>query len=475
MNGQEPTFDSVDEMVEQRLGELKAPSLVAGVVQDGVAIWRQAYGVSDVASRKPATIDTPYSLASISKPMVGTLLSIFVERGLISLNEPIETYLPAGRFTAWEGRSDTATVARVANHTSGLPLHYQFYFEDEPDRPPPFEVMLARYGNLVNPPGEHYVYSNLGYGILGSVLEHVGGKPLWELFQSEIYAPLGMSRSFFSPSGEDFGTCASRYDKLGQLLPNYVTDHPGASEAFSSLDDLLRFGMWHLEEKSGEVLSAGAKRRMRTPIDGTPTASFYGLGWALGRAGNESVANHSGGMDGVSTLLELLPDRRTAIAVMSNFASPLVEETLTMLRQVIGIEPTPHWRTEEPVTAPDELVGTWKGSIYTYAGDFDLELRVSPDGDEVLVSGEQAMATLRYPAGKVEGYVDVELDTSDAARTPHTVYLDLRLRGNRLSGVASTRSVLEARIGNALSYPAKVERVGMSVVLDEMEPVIGDS
>ena len=68
------------------------------------------------------------------------------------------------------GNAGDATVRRVANHTSGLPLHYQFFYADEPYRRPAMDETIRRYGNLVTAPGERYQYSNLGYGVIDYVI-----------------------------------------------------------------------------------------------------------------------------------------------------------------------------------------------------------------------------------------------------------------------------------------------------------------
>jgi CubicO group peptidase (beta-lactamase class C family) len=100
-------------------------------------LWEEGFGWADRANRIPATPHTLYSLASISKPITSTGLMILQERGLLDLDRPIDDYLGDAKLTARVGSAADATVRRVANHTAGLPLHYQFFYADQPHRPPP--------------------------------------------------------------------------------------------------------------------------------------------------------------------------------------------------------------------------------------------------------------------------------------------------------------------------------------------------
>src|SRR4051812_31780772 len=170
------SFDSVRELIRSQLIERALPSLAVGVAREGVIIWEEGFGWADRENQIPATPNILYSLASISKPITTTGLMVLKQRGLIELDRPIDDYLGDAKLTARVGRAADATVRRVANHTAGLPLHYQFFYTDQPDRPPPFNETIRRYGNLITAPGERSQYSNLGYGMLDYVIARIAGQ-----------------------------------------------------------------------------------------------------------------------------------------------------------------------------------------------------------------------------------------------------------------------------------------------------------
>src|SRR5438046_918929 len=159
-------FSAVRDLIRARLVEQVIPSLAVAVAREGEILWEEGFGWADRENRVPATEHTIYSLASISKPITATGLMVLKEQGKIALDQPINDYLGEAKLNARVGDAAGATVRRVANHTSGLPLHWQFFYADEPYRRPTMDETILRYGNLVTIPGEKSQYSNLGFGIL---------------------------------------------------------------------------------------------------------------------------------------------------------------------------------------------------------------------------------------------------------------------------------------------------------------------
>jgi CubicO group peptidase (beta-lactamase class C family) len=180
-------FESVRNLIRKQLTDEQLPSLAVAVAVDGKAIWEEGFGWADRENRIPATEHTLYSLASISKPFTATALMILRERGKIDLDRAVNDYLGEAKLRGRAGDAAGATVRRVANHTSGLPLHYQFFYEDEPYREPLMDDTIMRYGILVNPPGKVYQYSNLGYGILDRIISNVSGRSYADYMRTDVF------------------------------------------------------------------------------------------------------------------------------------------------------------------------------------------------------------------------------------------------------------------------------------------------
>src|SRR5579862_6794215 len=109
--------------------EYVIPSVAVGVALGNTILWEEGFGWADREKLIQATPHTLYSLASISKPITATGLMVLCERGLLHLDHPVNDYLGDDGLHAWVGSVDAATVRLVANHTSGLPLHYHFFYQ----------------------------------------------------------------------------------------------------------------------------------------------------------------------------------------------------------------------------------------------------------------------------------------------------------------------------------------------------------
>jgi CubicO group peptidase (beta-lactamase class C family) len=111
------------------MAERNVPSMAIAVAHGNKIFWEQGFGWADREKRTPADENTMYSLASVSKPLTATALMTLVSAGKIDLDKPIDDYLGAAKFHSSVGRAEDATVRRVANHISGMPEHFQFFYE----------------------------------------------------------------------------------------------------------------------------------------------------------------------------------------------------------------------------------------------------------------------------------------------------------------------------------------------------------
>jgi len=457
-------FDRVRTVIAEGLREENVASIAVAVGRDGKIVWEEGFGWADREKRIAATEHTMYSLASISKPVTATGLMILKHRGQLDLDRPVNDYLGDAKLMGRAGDARLATVRRVANHTSGLPLHYQFFHEDEPDRPPPMDETIRRYGNLVTPPGEKYEYSNLGYGILGYVVERLSGGAYEDFLREEVFLPLGLTRTSSGIGPRQESHHAVRYGADGLPIPFYDFDHRAASAIYSSAHDLVRFGMFHLKARLADqrqILPDSIIDEMQKP---TTFGPGYGVGWNIVDRGGRRVVSHSGGMAGVVTLLSLYPEHNTAIVVLANSRTNLVsrvqeaivEALLAPLapRPAAGSPPAP-----EPLPGP--LAGEWRGSVHTYAGEREIVLKFLPSGDVHARLGTQLWTLLndaRISNGYLTGRFRGDIGTGDAARRPYVLSVSLKQRGDVLNGAVTALSVPGRRAGNALTHWAELKK-----------------
>jgi CubicO group peptidase (beta-lactamase class C family) len=464
-NNPAAAFDGVREFIKQQLGERRLPSVAVAVARDGRIIWEEAFGWADVEKRIPATPHTMYSLASISKPITATGLMILKERGRIELDRPINEYLGEAKIAVRVGNPADATVRRVANHSAGLPLHYQFFYEDEPYRAPTRDETIRRYGNCVTAPGERFEYSNLGYGILDHVITRVSGRSYADFMREEVFLPLGLTHTSVNIGPGLEKHQAIRYGTDGSPIPFYDFDHPGGSAVYASAHDLVRFGMFHLKSRLPGQKAILKDETVDEMQKGT-VDNNYAIGWATSVSpGGRRRVSHSGGMGGVSTLLRLYPAEKIAIVVLSNASSNLPGQVMDRIAAVVAPETArnPGAQSQPP---PDfkpssELLGAWQGKVHTYKGELSFKLLFQPDGDVHAQLGSQLKTLLnraQFRDGYLSGVFVSDIGTEDANRTRYSLSLLLKLRGDVLNGAMTAQSLPGRRVGNALTHWVELKK-----------------
>lgn len=130
-----------------------------------------------------ATAHTPYSLASVTKAITGTAVTVLASRGRLDLDRPINAYLGRAKVRSRLWDADDATVRRIANHTAGLTTYAR---DCETARDCAIDETIRRYAIVVRPSGAGFDYSNLGYAILGDVVARVSGRTYVDLLRNAL-------------------------------------------------------------------------------------------------------------------------------------------------------------------------------------------------------------------------------------------------------------------------------------------------
>lgn len=480
-------FDGVRALIRDVVAERNLPSVSVAAAHQGRVVWEEAFGWADREGLVRATPNTMYSLASISKPITATGLMLLAERGRVELDAPVDRYLGRVRLRGYGGDAADATVRRVAAHTAGLPLHYQFFYDNAGYAPPTRVETIRRYGFVAHPPGTEFLYSNLGYGVLDHVVATASGESYADFLHKELFVPLGMSRTSVGLPPSLAPYAAVRYGPDDRPIPHYGFDHPGASAVWSSAHDLVRFGLFHLghrPEGAPSVLPDAAlasMQRRATPVGGTG----YGIGWFMADEYGHRKVWHTGSMPGVSTMLALYPELGVVVVVLMNDLARDLRVTISqeivaaldeeyararLEAQSATVEPssgpTPDSPGVEGVSGsgdrahgfdpPERLVGRWSGTLRTWREDLPMEIVVDADGDvHVDVSGQlTALANdVDFADGRLQGRYAGRIPTPDVLRHPlHSVYLDLRLEGDRLYGQASAQTDANPTYYSLASY-----------------------
>ncbi|MBW3628073.1 MAG: beta-lactamase family protein [Gemmatimonadetes bacterium] len=433
-------FDGVRALINRLIVEEGVPSVAVAVAKDGEILWEEAFGWADRERRMAATPHTPYSLASITKPMTATAALVLSERGKFELDTPIESHLGQLRFAGYAGDAAGVTARRIMAHSAGLPQYYYFYHSGYP--PPSPEQTLARYGMVVFPPAQRFEYSNIGYHSLAIAISRVSGQPFSEFLRREVFLPLGMTRSALDLHPSWAAEAATRYDGKGRPIPPYSSDHPGSGDVWSSAHDLLRFGMFHVGTPlpgQRAILGPEAIRTMQQ-IASAPGAQ-WGLGWSLGTDRGYRVVRHGGQQPGVDNQLVLYPDENVVVVMLANQNNWKVRQVVEEIAAVV----LPHYAERKtaataPGSGPEQLAtpsGRWAGTLTTHEGAEPFTLVFQPDGDVLARVGERMTTyvnNFRSEGGAFVGWMYGVMNTSDALRHRHNLNFTLLPQGDELIG-----------------------------------------
>jgi CubicO group peptidase (beta-lactamase class C family) len=256
------TSQEISAMLAERIEAGDFPSAVYVVAERGRVRFADAVGeaVREPEAR-PATLETIYDLASLTKPLVtGLLAARQVESGALKLDGRVSDYLE--EFGTEEKRA--ITVRQLLTHTSGLPAWRPLYLLCVNGPARVLECIAAE--PLEREPGARVVYSDLGFITLGLILQRLAGDTLPELARREIFDPLGLTRTFFNPS-ESFRTETAACESGGNAYERGVCESEGRGAG----------GGWRTRTIWGEVHDGNA----------------YFLGGAAGHAGLFSTARET--------------------------------------------------------------------------------------------------------------------------------------------------------------------------------------
>lgn len=364
---QDPAFDDVsafadgdkkriDEWLRKTVEQSDYPSLGVAVVKGGELVYQGVFGHENLWAKRPATTNTAYHVASVTKTFTATLAVLLHDRGVIDLDQPIAKWLPDDvRISTTPDRGATITCRQLATHTSGLPRRVpgkvqsvEWRYQLEPRR---LYDLLADV-ELKSDPGTAEAYSNLGFGLLGHVLELAAGKPLNELLQEHLCQPLGLRHTAIHVDPDlPIATGYTTPPRLPERH-SYKQRLAGSGGLVSSASDLAKFIAANLQ---AGVFTSNQLSRLHTPArlqDGS--ATDHGLAWSVRRTQRAGVViSKSGGRGNASAWIGFAPRHGIGVVVLANIGDPEVEPIgRWLLERSVPADAPRDPRGEHPMIAP---------------------------------------------------------------------------------------------------------------------------
>ena len=285
-------FSRLEAGLERLRAKWKVPGMAAGVALEGRIVWEKGFGYADLAARRPATPNTVFHLASLTKPFAAVILLQLLEAGQFDLDAPVE---PFGVRLEAKG---IVRVRHLLSHTSeGIP-------------------------------GERFRYSGNRFAELDKVVNAVAKRSFADLLGERILEPLALTNTSPNPFAPAACAAARRdpqaflqrsargYAFDGVTPVDYPKHFVPAAGVVSTVGDVLRFS---LALDSDQLLRPETRRLMFTPAKSSSGRDLaYGLGWFVQRRRGATLFWHYGWDRANSTLLIKVPERDVTFVLLGN-------------------------------------------------------------------------------------------------------------------------------------------------------------
>lgn len=439
----ESTYSRLDSMFKQYARERHFPSISFGLVVDGKLAHSLYNGTINFAEHIAASSLSDYHIASMTKSITAMAILKLRDEGKLSLDDPIEKYIPEARgMKTLTSDAPLITIRHLLTHNAGFP-------EDNPwgdrqlGRSDAWLASLYAAGiSFSTTPGTGYEYSNLGFSTLGLIIKKVTGKTYQQYITENIFVPLGMTQTYW-----DYDSVPARQLAIGYRYVDgrYVAQpllHSGSFGAMGGLittiEDFARYMALHLsawparnDPDDGPVKRSsiremhhawnfskvwtGEKNAQGKACDIIDSYG-YGLHQYLDCDGIK-IITHSGGLPGFGSQWRILPDYGFGLVVFGNLTYASMGPILTA-----AVDSLLNWAELSPRTMPgsnvlekrkNELLSflpDWKDAAQSslfadnFFGDYFLADLKKQTGDAYKAAGKIISVSPVIPSNQLRGY-----------------------------------------------------------------------
>jgi len=406
------TAANVEQKFKEYAERQHMPGLAYGVVVDGDLVYSGGYGLANLESATPADTRSLFRIASMSKSVTAMAILQLRDQGKLSLDDPISMYVPeTAALTYLTTDAPEITIRHLLSHSAGFPEDNPWGDRQLADSDAELMELIEGGISFSNVAGIEYEYSNLGFALLGQIVQVVSGMDYRDYTRVHIFEPLGMNSTVWEYEAASPERLALGYDWLDDTWVNIPLEHHGAYGAMggliTSIEDFAAYVTLHLSawpprsDPDDGPLRRSSLREMHQPwrfASFVPdfrypngracplvTAYGYGLRWLEDCDGRVAIG-HSGGLPGFGSNWTMMPHHGIAVMSFDNVTyggtSTLNAAVLDAIIASAGLEP----RTLPPSDVLDtrknqlvDLLPDWEGAEESgiFAENFFRDTRLS--------------------------------------------------------------------------------------------------
>jgi CubicO group peptidase (beta-lactamase class C family) len=350
--------------------------IAIGVVEKGKMIWSKGYGLANLEYQIPVSPHTAFHIASVSKQFAGYALASLHDQGKLSLDEPVQKYLPELQHLP------SFSIRQMLNHTSGLRDQWIVaalagWRMDDVITQQQLLKLIFRQKALNFTPGSQYHYSNSNYSLAAEIVQRVTGQSLRQWTSQHVFTPLNMRQTFFYDDHEEIVPQRSySYDDRSGVVKKSVLSfaNTGATSLFTTVHDFVKWMPNFTQPTVGNARIFEELTRPGVLNDGTVIR--YALGVAVGEYKGLKTIDHSGVDAGYRSFMLVFPEKELGIIILSNQASAnpgalarqIADIYLDLPADLVGnalTEQAPRQAYSPPVSLTDKEIKALEGVYYS--------------------------------------------------------------------------------------------------------------
>lgn len=327
-----------------------APGAAVVVIKDTSVIYLKGFGLKDTRTKEPVNVHSVFRIGSVSKCFASVLTGVLVDDQKLSWADPVSKYLPAFKLKKEES-TQSLTLGHVLSHTTGLPYHA---FTDRVDDGANFDTLLyhLRDINLIGKPGQFYSYQNVGYSLIGKVIESASGKSYEDNMRELVFSPLHMqtaSLSFADIINNDNVAKPHRYGK--GWVPMSISDTyynvAPAGGVNASISDMAKW-LLAITDDSPQLMKKETYEELFRPVVRAtarnhnfwrwkrPKSAYYAMGWRVLNFKEDTLVYHGGYVNGYRSEVAIHRKNKIAICVLVNAPGNLADISIPKFFELFG-------------------------------------------------------------------------------------------------------------------------------------------
>jgi CubicO group peptidase (beta-lactamase class C family) len=354
------------------------------VAKNGKVVFSSSYGKADLEWGVPNSPTTRFNIASMTKQFTAASILLLEDRGKLKTDDLVKKYLREAP-TSW----DKITIYHLLTHTSGIPDDGATYEPGTRDK------LVFKEKPLDFQPGERWAYTNLGYIVLGYLIERITGQPYEDFVQDNLFKPLGMDDSGMFSFVTVIPQRATGYWPGSNGIENADRGFDtrigfSSGSLYSTTEDLLR---WDEGLFGGKLLSPASLRKMTTPFK-----NDYACGLYVRRMNDHLMIEHDGNNVGYNADMAYYPKERIAVIVLANLNGTVTGEMTKALAAVAHGETPPIPSIHKEIPLPKQVLSRYAGT-YQFP---HYSLKMVPEGNHLLVEFDKGGTLPVFPESETE-------------------------------------------------------------------------